>query len=177
MGFVLNVCPFRTTPTTGLDVETIIPFPLTVRAYDNTSRKVMETFKAPCKIGPLETIVEFHMMDITPDYNLLLGKAWLHPIKAIPFSLHQKMKVPWKEGIAIVIGDDEILASFCGLEEGGSELQISGFEFVNMADCGLKYEMYTTDLLPYFSHKVIAMMKYMGYMPGMGLRKEEKRGG
>ena len=137
----------------------------------------METFKAPCKIGPLETIVEFHMMDITPDYNLLLGKAWLHPIKAIPFSLHQKMKVPWKGGIAIVIGDDEILASFCGLEEGGSELQISGFEFVNMTDYGLKYEMYTTDLLPYFSHKVIAMMKYMGYMPGMGLRKEEKRGG
>ena len=66
-GSTLNVCPFRTALTVGLDMETIIPSPLTVKAYDNTSRKVMGTFKAPCKIGPMETIVEFHVMDITPN--------------------------------------------------------------------------------------------------------------
>ena len=54
-GSALNVCPLRTTLTIGLDMETIIPSPLTVRAYDNTSRKVMET------------IMEFHVMDITPN--------------------------------------------------------------------------------------------------------------
>ncbi|KAK9997219.1 hypothetical protein SO802_021905 [Lithocarpus litseifolius] len=74
-GSALNVCPFRTALTIGLDMETIIPSPLIVRAYDNTSRKVMGTFKAPCKIGPMETIVEFHVMDITPNYNLILGRA------------------------------------------------------------------------------------------------------
>ena len=93
-GSALNLCPLRTALIIGLDMETIIPFPLFVRAYDNTSRKVMGTFKAPCKIGPLETIVEFHVMDITPNYNLLLGRAWLHPIGAISSSLHQKMKIP-----------------------------------------------------------------------------------
>ena len=61
-GSALNVCPLRTTLTIGLDMETIIPSPLTVRAYDNTSRKVMET------------IMEFHVMDITPNYNLFLGR-------------------------------------------------------------------------------------------------------
>ena len=66
-GSALNVCPLRTTLTIGLDMETIIPSPLIVRAYDNTSRKVMGTFKAPYKIGPLETIMEFHVMDITPN--------------------------------------------------------------------------------------------------------------
>ena len=74
-GSALNVFPFRTTFTIGLDVETIIPSPLTVRAYDNTSRKFMETFKAPCKIGPMEIVMEFHIMDITPNYNILLGRA------------------------------------------------------------------------------------------------------
>ena len=93
-GSALNVCPFRTTLTVGLDVETIILSPLTVRVYENTSRKVMRTFKAPCNIGPLETIVEFHVMDFTLNYNLLLGRAWLHPIGAIPSILHQKMKIP-----------------------------------------------------------------------------------
>ena len=94
-GSTLNVFPFRTTLTVDLNMETIIPSPLIVRAYDNTSRKVMSTFKAPCKIGPMETIVEFHVMDITPN-NLLLGRAWFHPNGAIPSSLHQKMKIPWK---------------------------------------------------------------------------------
>ena len=95
-GYALNVCPFRTALTVSLDMETIIPSPLTIRAYDKTSRKVMGIFKAPCKIGPIETIVEFHVMHITPNDNLLLGRAWLHPNRAIPSSLHQKMKIPWK---------------------------------------------------------------------------------
>ncbi|KAL0015555.1 hypothetical protein SO802_002624 [Lithocarpus litseifolius] len=82
-GSALNVCPFRTALTIGLDMEIIIPSPLTVRAYDNTSRKVM--------------------------------------------------------------------------------------------DYGLKDERYATDLFPYCSYKVIAMMKNMGFMPDMGLRKEGKR--
>ena len=34
----------------------------------------MGTFKAPCKIGPKEKIMEFHIMDITPNYSILLGK-------------------------------------------------------------------------------------------------------
>ena len=162
------MCPFRTAFTIGLDMETTIPSPLTVRAYDNTSRMVMGTFKVPCKIGPLETIVEFHIMDITSNYNLLLGRAWLHPIGAIPSTLYQKMKIPWKGGIAIMLGDGEILASVYGLEEGGIELQISGFEFVNIEDYGLKDERYTTNLLPHCSHEVIAMMKNVGHMPSIG---------
>ena len=93
-GFALNVCPFRTTLTIGLDVETIIPSPLTVRAYDNTLRRVIETFKAPCKMGSLEMNVEFHVMDITPNYNLLVGRAWIHPIGPVPSSLHQKNEDP-----------------------------------------------------------------------------------
>ena len=87
------------------------------------------------------------------------------------------MKIPRKGGIAVIIGDGEILAPVYGLEERGSELQMSGFEFVNMANYGLRDERYTMDLFPYCSHEVITMIKNMGYMPGMGLRKEGKRGG
>ena len=121
-GSTLSVCLLRNALTTGLDMETTIPFHLVVRAYNNTSRKVMGTFKAPCKISPLETIVEFHITDINPNYNLILGRAWLHSIKAIPASLHQKMKIPWKGGIVVVLGDGEILAPVCGLMEGRCEL-------------------------------------------------------
>ena len=64
--------------------------------------------------------------------------------------------------------------SICGLEEGGSELQMNAFEFMNMADYGLKDEKYTTDLLSYCIYEVIAMMKNIGYMPSRGPGKEGK---
>ena len=51
---------------------------------------------------------------------------------------------------------------------------MSGFEFINMANNGLKDERYATDLFPYCSHDVIAMMKSMGYMLGMDLGREGK---
>ena len=51
---------------------------------------------------------------------------------------------------------------------------MSGFEFVNMSNYGLKDERYTLDLLPYCSHEVITMMKNMGYMLGIGLGKKGK---
>ena len=34
IGSTLNVCPFRTALTVGLDMKTIIPSPLTIRVYD-----------------------------------------------------------------------------------------------------------------------------------------------
>ena len=43
-----------------------------------------------------------------------------------------------------------------------------------MANYGLKDEKYPTDLFPYYNHKVIAMMKNMGYMPSIGLGKKGK---
>ena len=45
---------------------------------------------------------------------------------------------------------------------------------MNMADYELKDERYTSDLVPYCSHEVIAMMKNMEYMLDMGLGKEGK---
>ena len=54
-----------------------------------------------------------------------------------------------------MLGDVEILALVCGLGEGGCELQLSGFEFINMVDYELKDERYTSDLVPYCSHEVI----------------------
>ena len=61
-----------------------------------------------------------------------------------------------------MLGDGEILAPVYGIKEGGSKLQMNGFEFVNMANYGLKDERYATDFFPYYSHEVIVMMKNTG---------------
>ena len=57
----------------------------------------MGTFKALCKIGLIETIVEFHVMDITPNYNLLLGRVWLILLGLFPL-LYIKNEDPMEGG-------------------------------------------------------------------------------
>ena len=42
-GFALNVCPFRTALTVSLDMETIIPSPLTIR-YMTTLQGMLWVF-------------------------------------------------------------------------------------------------------------------------------------
>ena len=51
---------------------------------------------------------------------------------------------------------------------------MSGLEFVNMANYGMKDKKYTLNLLSFCKHEVIMMMKKMGYMSGIGLGKEGK---
>ena len=45
------------------------------------------------QIGPSTFDITFHVVDIKPSYNLLLGRPWMHPNKVLTSSLHQKNQV------------------------------------------------------------------------------------
>ncbi|KAL0004977.1 hypothetical protein SO802_012538 [Lithocarpus litseifolius] len=96
------------------------------------------------------------------------------PYWNFPLHIAPKDEDPMKGGMFVIHGDREILAPICEIESEKNELQMSGFEFMNMANYGLKDKKYATDLLSYCRHEVIEMMKKMGYMLGMGLGKEGK---
>ena len=50
-------------------------------------------------------------MDITPTYNCLLGRPWIHSARAIPSTLHQKVKFVIDECLISVDAEDDIIAS------------------------------------------------------------------
>jgi hypothetical protein len=43
-----------------------------------------------------------------------MGRSWLHKIKAIPSTLHQKLRFPTKDGV-IEINGDQVAAKQCVL--------------------------------------------------------------
>ena len=47
---------------------------------------------APVKIGPIEVVVEFTVLDIPVIYALLLGRPWYHILGGVPSIVHQKVK-------------------------------------------------------------------------------------
>ena len=71
-----------------MKVEELTKSDLVIRAYDDSTRSMEGTFVAPVKIGSIEAIVEFTMLDIPVTYALLLGRPWYHVLAGVPSTVH-----------------------------------------------------------------------------------------
>ncbi|XP_070026564.1 uncharacterized protein [Nicotiana sylvestris] len=49
--------------------------------------------------GSMTLVTAFHIMDQDTAYNAIVGRPWIHPIRAIPSSLYQVIKFPTPRGI------------------------------------------------------------------------------
>ena len=87
-GSAINVCPLKILPNLGVKVEELTKSDLVIRAYDDSARNVVGTFEAPVKSGPIETIMEFTVLDIPVTYALLLGRPWYHVLGGVPSTMH-----------------------------------------------------------------------------------------
>ena len=116
-----------TTTKIRLTKGQLSPSSLTVRAYDESSRGVIRTFEAECQLGPISSSMLFHILEITTSYNLLLGRAWMHPLGIVPSTVHQKLKLPWKGGFLTILGDGEISLPMCNIKS-NNDIQLRNFE-------------------------------------------------
>lgn len=87
-GSAINVCPSRITYAIGLKPVDFEPTAQVIRAYDNTSREVMGTVKIQTQVGPGQHKIDFHVLDVSATFNLLLGRPWLHQVKAVSSTQH-----------------------------------------------------------------------------------------
>ena len=89
-GSFLNVMPFSTLMRLPVDRSYMKHTHIVVRAFDGMRREVTREIKIEMQIGPCTFNVEFQVMDISPSYNCLLGRPWIHIGGAVPSTLHQK---------------------------------------------------------------------------------------
>ena len=55
--------------------------------------------------GTISLDTEFLVVDVPSPYTAIMGRRWLHKLKAVPFSLHQKLRFPTDFGIMEIKGD------------------------------------------------------------------------
>ena len=79
-GSSINVCPLKILPTLGLQLESLTPSGMTIKAYDDSKRGVEGVFSTMVKVGPIEDEVEFIVLDIPATFSLLLGRPWFHKL-------------------------------------------------------------------------------------------------
>ncbi|XP_052477110.1 uncharacterized protein LOC105797447 [Gossypium raimondii] len=110
-GSALNVLPLSTLNRLPVDSSHMKSGQNIVRAFDGTKRKVMGRIEIPLLIGPNTYEVDFLVMDIKPSYNCLLGRPWIHSARAVPSSLHQKLKLVTEGRLVTIDAEEDIIAS------------------------------------------------------------------
>jgi hypothetical protein len=88
-----------TTPIFGFSGEPVIPLGKTV---------------LPVLAGPINLQTEFIVVQASSPYNAIMGRDWLHRMKAIPSTLHQKLRFPTADGVMELNGD-QVAAKQCVL--------------------------------------------------------------
>ena len=111
-GSALNVYPLATVIALGYAPSDFGSSTQTVKAYDSTKREVMGTSMIELLIGSTTFPILFQVCRIPTFFNLLLGRPWIHRVRAIPSSLHQKVKFIHDRQVITVQSLRDMFASF-----------------------------------------------------------------
>ena len=68
----------------------------------------------PVLAGSVNLQTEFIIVNASSPYNAIMGHDWLHRMRAIPSTLHQKLRFPTKDGVMELSGD-QVTAKQCVL--------------------------------------------------------------
>jgi hypothetical protein len=68
----------------------------------------------PILAGLVNLQTEFIVIQALSPSNAIMGRDWLHKMKAVPSTLHQKLRFPTNDGIMEVNGD-QVVAKQCVL--------------------------------------------------------------
>ncbi|XP_052882191.1 uncharacterized protein LOC108472802 [Gossypium arboreum] len=136
-GSALNVLPLSTLNRLPIDNSHMKTCHNVVRAFVGTERKVMGRIDIPLMIGPNSYKVDFLVIDIKPSYNCLLGRPWIHSARAVPSSLHQKLKLVVDGRLVTINAEEDIISTVTNdvpyVESNKEALECSfrSLEFVN----------------------------------------------
>ena len=95
-GSGLNICPLSTLKQLRFDLGKLKQNQVNVRAFDGVQRDTLGAVNLTLQMGPTEFDAKFQVLDIDTSYNLLLGRPFIHMAGAVPSTLHQMMKLVWK---------------------------------------------------------------------------------
>jgi hypothetical protein len=98
----------------GLGKSDLSEFSSPVFGFSGESTVPVGKTTLPVLAGPINLQMEFIVVQAPSPYNAIMGRSWLHKMRAIPSTLHQKLRFPTKDGVMEISGD-QVAAKQCVL--------------------------------------------------------------
>uniref|UniRef100_A0A2N9JBU4 Reverse transcriptase domain-containing protein n=1 Tax=Fagus sylvatica TaxID=28930 RepID=A0A2N9JBU4_FAGSY len=89
----------------GLKQTDLQPYDAPLIGFSGESIRPMGQITMTVHTGPISLDTEFLVVDVPSPYTAIMGRRWLHKLKAVPSSLHQNIRFPTDFGIMEIKGD------------------------------------------------------------------------
>ncbi|XP_070025504.1 uncharacterized protein [Nicotiana sylvestris] len=103
-GSSTNIIISRVVEKLGL-LDQIISASRVLNGFNMASETTKEEIILPVNVSETIQDTKFHVIEGDMRYNALVGRSWIHSMRAVPSTLHQMMKIPTKDGLKIVYGE------------------------------------------------------------------------
>ena len=79
-----------------LGPEDLTPYISPLMSFDGKIAMPKGQIRLPMQTGPEIVEVNFIVVDTYSPYTAIVARPWLHALEAVAFTLHQKVKFPFK---------------------------------------------------------------------------------
>ncbi|XP_074305785.1 uncharacterized protein LOC141641006 [Silene latifolia] len=106
-GSYVNLIMLETLKTMGFDKENLIKKSVPLVGFSGETAYSVGEITIPTYIEGVYKLVRYLVIEGPTTYNVILGRPWLHQMKAVPSTYHQCLKFPTSWGTVTVKGDRE----------------------------------------------------------------------
>ncbi|XP_056691747.1 uncharacterized protein [Spinacia oleracea] len=103
-GSSANVLFLEALQEMGLDEKSIIRRSTVIVGFSGESLRTVGEISLPTYAEGVNVMTKFNVVDCPSAYNVILGRPWIHKMKAVPSTYHQSIKFPTKWGVMEIKG-------------------------------------------------------------------------
>lgn len=92
----------------NLKKSNLEPYSSSLVSFDSHSTPTKGKIKLPISLKSVTLMVDFLVVNAPSPYNAILGKGWIHKMKAVPLTYHQCLWFLTLEGLMEVHGNQEL---------------------------------------------------------------------
>ena len=104
-GSFVNIINFDTLKRMGIPEDEINKSSTVLVGFSGKTKNTVGEIKLPVYVEGVNAIQKFCVIDSLPGCNIILGRPWIHDVKAVPSTYHQCVKIPTPWGVIKVRGD------------------------------------------------------------------------
>jgi hypothetical protein len=104
-GSSVNIIKLDTLERMGIPKEEIAGTSTILVGFSGEIKNTVGEIKLPVYVEGANSIQKFCVVDSLPGCNIILGRPWIHDLKAVPSTYHQCIKLPTPWGVVKIRGD------------------------------------------------------------------------
>ncbi|KAI5337873.1 hypothetical protein L3X38_017144 [Prunus dulcis] len=92
MGSSVNILPLYVLTAAGIPLSKIVQSQTSISGFGNKSEVTIGYIQVNLKVGPIQSLTKFYVVDMDVAYHALLGRPWLNKHKLVVSTYHKCVK-------------------------------------------------------------------------------------